>query len=373
MARLFEPLTLKSVTTRNRIVISPMCQYSAKEGLANDWHFAHLSTFALGGAGIIFTEATAVLPEGRITHGDLGLWSDEHAAALRPIVAFLKQQGAQPAIQLAHAGRKASMQRPWYGNGPLEPADIERGDLPWEIVGPSTEPVGPNWLIPHELDQVQIRELPKAFAEAAQRALSIGFTIAEVHGAHGYLLHSFLSPVSNKRTDQYGGSMANRMRLPLEVTEAVRNAWPEELPLFFRVSAIDGMEGGWELEDSVSLAKELRERGVDVIDCSSRGIAGPATVGQAPALGHQVPFSERIRREAGLATMAVGLIIDPQQAEKILAEGKADLVALAREALRNPFWPHHAYQSLVSEQDFSTWPVQYGWWLERRRYSRDNA
>ncbi|MGA1492697.1 MAG: NADH:flavin oxidoreductase/NADH oxidase, partial [bacterium] len=215
MARLFEPLTLKSVTTRNRIVISPMCQYSAKEGLANDWHFAHLSTFALGGAGIIFTEATAVLPEGRITHGDLGLWSDEHAAALRPIVAFLKQQGAQPAIQLAHAGRKASMQRPWYGNGPLEPADIERGDLPWEIVGPSTEPVGPSWLIPHELDQVQIRELPKAFAEAAQRALSIGFTIAEVHGAHGYLLHSFLSPVSNKRTDQYGGSLANRMRLPL--------------------------------------------------------------------------------------------------------------------------------------------------------------
>jgi 2,4-dienoyl-CoA reductase-like NADH-dependent reductase (Old Yellow Enzyme family)/RimJ/RimL family protein N-acetyltransferase len=369
---LFQPLQLRQVRAANRIVVSPMCQYSAEDGLANDWHFAHLAKFALGGAGIVFVEATAVVPEGRITHGDLGLWSERQQAPLSRITGFLREHGSVPAIQLGHAGRKASMQRPWFGNGPLNAEDQARGDRPWEVVAPSPLPVGSGWLNPRELSVAEIASLVQAFAEAARRAHASGFEVVEVHGAHGYLLHSFLSPLSNQRTDAYGGSLKNRMRFALEVTEAVRAAWPEELPLFFRVSAVDGVGGGWSLEDSVTLARELKTLGVDVVDCSSRGIAGPATAsGQAPRPGFQVPYARRIREEAQVATQAVGLIVTPAQAEEVLRSGSADLVALAREVLKDPFWPRHAQEHLVGE-DFTSWPKPYGWWLARRSFASGN-
>ena len=371
-SHLFRPLSLRSLTLRNRLVLSPMCQYAAEEGLANDWHFAHLAQFAIGGTGLVFTEAAAVCPEGRITHGDLGIWSEAHAQALQRVAGFLKAQGAVPGIQLGHAGRKASMQRPWFGNGPLAEADFERGDHPWEIVAPSAVPVAPGWLVPHELSLAALDELVQTFAAGAAHALAAGFEVAEIHGAHGYLLHSFLSPLANQRTDAYGGSRANRMRLALEVTEAVRAVWPEHLPLFFRVSAVDGLDGGWTLEDSVVLARELKARGVDVIDCSSRGIAGAATASQqAPQRGFQVSFAQAIREEAAVATQAVGLIVTAQQAEAVIRSGQADLVALAREALYQPSWPRQAQQQLEGDQ-FAEWPPQYGWWLERRRYARGN-
>jgi len=364
---LFTPLSLRGVRLRNRTVISPMCQYSAADGYAGDWHFAHLAKFAVGGAGLVFTEAAAVLPEGRITHGDLGIWSDRHAAPLAHIAAFLKGQGAVPAIQLAHAGRKASMQRPWHGNGPMDASDLERGEAPWPVVAASPEPVGPGWLLPAELSHDDIARVRQAFVAAAGRAARAGFQAAEIHGAHGYLTHSFLSPLSNHRNDAYGGDLAGRMRFALELTEAVRAAWPADLPLFFRISSIDAAVGGWEIEDSIVLAKALQQRGVDVIDCSSGGIAGSATAAAVPrGPGFQVPFAERIRREAGIATQAVGLILEPAQAEAVLAAGQADLIAIGREALFNPNWPLHAELALEGDAAWAAWPAQYGWWLERR-------
>ena len=364
---LFRPIQLRTLKIRNRLVIAPMCQYSAVDGMANDWHFAHLAKFAVGGAGVVFTEAAAVSPEGRITHGDLGIWSMDHARALERTVAFIKDHGAVPAIQIAHAGRKASMQRPWHGNGPLDESDFQWGEHPWEIVAHSPEPTNEGWLLPKELTKQDVQELVQNFADAAKNAHAVRFEIAEIHGAHGYLIHSFLSPLSNHRTDEYGGSLQNRMRFALEAAEAVRAVWPEELPLFFRVSATDAVEGGWLVDDSVVLAKELKALGVDVVDCSSRGIYGAATAARKiPAPGFQVPYAERIRKEAEIATQAVGLILTPEQAEAILQEGRADLVAIAREALYNPFWPLHAQEQLEPEKGFSDWPKQYGWWLERR-------
>lgn len=369
-SRLFQPLGLRQTTLPNRIVLSPMCQYSAIDGIAGDWHFAHLAHFAMGGAGLIFTEAAAVLPEGRITHGDLGLWSDLHTAPLARIARFLKSQGAVPAIQIAHAGRKASMQRPWFGNGPLDNEDAGRGEVPWEIVGPSAEPVGPGWLLPHELDLDGIRAIREAFAAAAERAARAGFEVLELHGAHGYLTHSFLSPLSNHRRDSYGGDLAGRMRFALELTERVREVWPAERPLFFRISAVDGTPEGWQIEDSIALAKELKRRGVDVIDCSSGGIAGSATAAGVPRFpGFQVPFAAAVRREAGIATQAVGLILDAAQAEAVLAAGEADLIAIGREALFNPHWPLQAALALEGEAAWALWPEAYGWWLERRARS----
>jgi len=367
VAKLFEPIVLRGVTARNRIVISPMCQYSARDGIANEWHLVHLGKFAVGGVGIVFAEATAVVPEGRITHGDLGLWSDAHAQALKPLVAFQKAQGAVPAIQIGHAGRKASMARPWYGNGPLGSADLARGDTPWPIVAPSPEPVGPGWLMPQAMSAAAIAELTRAFAAAAGRADAAGFEALEIHGAHGYLIASFLSPVSNHRNDGYGGDRAGRMRIALEVAAAVRTIWPASKPLFFRISTVDGAEGGWSVEDSVALALELKARGVDVVDCSSGGIAGSATAaGVKRRPGFQVPYAARLKRESGLATMAVGLILDGPQAEAILQAGDADLIAIGREALHDPFWALHAAEALGVGPDFGLWPPQYGWWLERR-------
>ena len=370
--RLFTPLEIRSLRLRNRVVISPMCQYSAHEGMLDDWHLVHLGRFATGGAGLVFTEATAVQKRGRITHGDVGLWCEDQIAAHARVADFVKRHGAVPAIQLAHAGRKASMQRPWFGNGPLDEADTARGDLPWQPVGPSALPVGQGWLEPQPLSSGEIQDLVGDFAATAERALRAGYQIAEVHGAHGYLIQSFLSPLSNRRNDAYGGDLKGRMRLALEVTEAVRGVWPEALPLFFRISAVDGIEGGWSLEDSVALAQELKALGVDVIDCSSGGIAGSATAaGQKRQPGFQVPYAERVRHEAGIMTQAVGLITHAQQAEEILAAEQADLIAIGREALVDPSWALQAAKTLGHDLTLEGWPEQYGWWLIRREQSSE--
>ena len=364
---LFTPVTLRGVTARNRVVVSPMCTYSAVDGMVGDWHLVHLGRFALGGAGIVFVEATAVEARGRITHGDVGIWSDAHAAALGRIAAFLKAHGAVPVIQLAHAGRKASMQRPWEGNAALTAEDAARGDTPWPIVGPTAAPMAEGWLEPKAMERADIDAVIAAFVAGARRALASGFEIAEIHGAHGYLIHSFLSPLSNTRRDAYGGGRAGRMRFALEVVEAVRAAWPEDKPLFFRVSSVDGIDGGWQLDDSVALAQALKPRGVDLIDCSSGGLSGSATAAAIPRTrGFQVPYAARIRRDAGVATQAVGLILDGAQAEAILQAGEADLVAIGREALVDPFWALHAAEALGAAEGFEHWPTPYAWWLERR-------
>ena len=367
---LFQPLELRGTLLRNRVVISPMCQYSAEEGEAGEWHYVHLASFALGGPGLIFTEAASIERRGRITHGDLGIWSDGHIPGLKRITDFIKRQGSLPGIQLAHAGRKASMQRPWHGNGPLGQADFDRGEPNWEIVAQGPEPLSDGWLAPHELSIAEIAAVANSFQTAALRALKAGFEIAEVHSAHGYLLHGFLSPLSNRRSDAYGGSAKNRMRLPLEIAEVVRGAWPHDKPVFFRVSAIDDVTGGWSLDDSVVLARELKERGIDVIDCSSGGILGSATAAAKPLNpripGFQLKFSETIKREAETRTMAVGLILDGPQAEQALRQGQADLIAIGREALYNPRWALHAAQELNVDPNFEMWPEQYGWWLTRR-------
>ena len=369
---LFTPLPLRSVTTRNRVVIPPMCTYAAAEGLASDGHLVHLGNYALGGAGIVFVEATAVEPRGRITHGCLGLWTDAQASALARIAAFLKSRGAVPAIQLAHAGRKACVQRPWLGDGPLGLApldadDVERGDRPWEVIGPTEEPAVEGWLRPRAMDRGDIDAVIAAFAAGARRALAAGFDAVEIHGAHGYLIHSFLSPLSNTRDDAYGDGRLGRMRLALEITDAVRAVWPAEKPLFFRISAVDGLEGGWQLEDSVELARALAARGVDVVDCSSGGLHGSAVSALVPrSLGFQVPFAAAIRRQAAVATQAVGLIVDGPQAEAILQAGDADLIAVGREALLDPYWAHHAAQALGADPSFARWPQPHGWYLARR-------
>lgn len=370
---LFRPLTLRGIALRNRIVISPMCQYSAHDGHLDDWHLVHLGRFATGGAGLVFTEATAVQKSGRITHGCPGLWTDSQIPGHSRVTQFALRHGAIPAIQLAHAGRKSGMQRPWFGNGPLTEADFARGDMPWQPVGPSPLPVDAGWPEPHALCAGEIQQIVEDFAAAAQRALAAGYKVAEVHGAHGYLIHSFLSPLSNRRSDGYGGDLAGRMRLALEVTEAVRAVWPDDLPLFFRTSAVDGGPDGWVLDDTIALARALKGLGVDVVDCSSRGIAGAATsaAGARRKPGFQVPYATRVRAEAGMATMAVGLITHPEQAEAIVSQGRADLVAIGREALVDPAWPLHAAAALGHDTRFETWPEQYGWWLVRRQDTSD--
>jgi 2,4-dienoyl-CoA reductase-like NADH-dependent reductase (Old Yellow Enzyme family) len=367
---LFEKIRLRDVEARNRIVVSPMCQYSAVDGMVTDWHLVHLGKFAQGGAGIVFVEATAVEKRGRITHGDTGIWDDGHIAGLRRISSFIKEQKAVPAIQLAHAGRKASMARPWFGNGPLTEADSERGDKAWSTVAPTETPIGEGWIAPRAFKKGDFEVVLNAFRQAARRAHAAGFDILEVHAAHGYLLHTFLSPLSNTRTDEYGGSLENRMRFPLEVVKAVRETWPAGKPLFLRCSSIDDVEGGWSIEDSVLLSKKLKQAGVDVIDCSSGGILGSATAATKTLVprvpGFQLPFSEQIRREAGLKTMAVGLILGGTQAEEALQGGRADLIAVGRDALYDPNWALHAARELGVDAEYAMWPEQYGWWLTRR-------
>ena len=364
---LFTPLRLREVTIRNRIVISPMCQYAAVDGRVNDWHRIHLGKFAQGGAGAVFAEATAVESTGRITHGDLGIWSDEHVAGLRDIASFISGQGAVPGIQISHAGRKASAQRPWDGNGPLDARDLgERSEAAWETVAPSPLPTDEGWPVPEELDGARLSALKDRFRTAAERALRSGFRLLEVHCAHGYLLHQFLSPLTNLRRDEYGGDAARRMRFPLEVIAAVREVWPMDLPLFVRVSAIDGLDGGLTVDDAVRFARCARELDVDVIDCSAGGLIRPAMAGSSmtPAPGYQVPYAERVRREGGIASMAVGLIHLPRQADEIIAAGRADLVAIARAALDDPNWPLHAARAL-GEEGYDSIAVNYGFFLRK--------
>ena len=376
---LFDPLKIREITLPNRIVVSPLCMYSAIEGVAQPWHFAHLSTFARGKAGLVFAEATAVEARGRITPRCLGIWTDQQAEALKPVTAFIESMGSIPGIQLAHAGRKASTKPPFVvgGGAPITRENAEAGEIPWDTVAPSAEPVTDGWPTPEELDAEGLETVKDAFVEAAKRSLQAGFKVIELHMAHGYLLHSFLSPISNLRTDQYGGSLENRMRFPLEVSQAVREVWPESLPLFARISAIDGRQGGWSMDDSVAFSRELYRAGVDVVDCSSGGIGGaprfrsddtgkPLTQDSAREPGFQVPFSRRIKEESEIKSMAVGVIVDPHQAEEIIQSGGADLVALGREIMHNPFWPLHAAEALGVDADFKMWPQQYAWAVDRR-------
>ena len=376
---LFKPLSLRGVTLPNRIVVSQLCMYSAIEGLAQPWHFAHLSTFARGKAGLVFTEATAVEARGRITPQCLGIWTDEQAQALEPIVDFIQSMGSVPGIQLAHAGRKASVRRPFTEKpgSALNEEGAARGEPPWQTVAPSDEPVGPGFPAPVALDETGLDEIKDAFVQAAKRSVNVGFGVIELHMAHGYLLHSFLSPLSNHRSDNYGGDIEGRMRFPLEVAKAVRSVIPDDLPLFSRISAIDGIKGGWSMDDSIVFCRAMADCGIDVVDCSSGGISGaprfriddkgkPLTQNSARTPGFQVPYAERARKETGIKSMAVGVIIDPHQAEEILQSGGADLVALGRELMHDPFWPLHAAEALGADPDFKMWPEQYAWAVDRR-------
>jgi 2,4-dienoyl-CoA reductase-like NADH-dependent reductase (Old Yellow Enzyme family) len=348
-SQLFQPLTIRGVTIKNRIAVSPMCQYSSADGFANDWHLVHLGTRAVGGAGLVFTEAAAVSPEGRISPDDLGIWKDEHIDMLQHITEFITAHGAVPGIQLAHAGRKASHASPWNGNGPLH--ENERG---WETVAPTALPYKEGDLTPKEMTTAEIKQLVVDFAEATKRAASAGFKIVEIHAAHGYLINEFLSPLSNHRTDEYGGSFDNRVRVLLDIVQAVQKVWKNELPLFVRLSVTEWADGGFSPEDSVELTKRLIDLGVDLIDCSSGGNAHHQKIPVGPM--YQVPLAAKIKKESGLLTGAVGLITSAQQAEQILQRGEADLIFLARQLLRDPYFPLHAAKELGVNVD---WPKQY--------------
>ncbi|MCY1081121.1 NADH:flavin oxidoreductase/NADH oxidase [Archangium lansingense] len=347
---LFTPVSFRGVTLKNRIVVSPMCQYSSEDGFANDWHFVHLGSRAVGGAGLIILEATAVEAIGRISPQDLGIWKDEHIAPLARITRFIHEQGAVAGIQLAHAGRKASTARPWEGGGPIPPG-VKNG---WKPVGPSPVPFDTEHTVPEALDEAGLQHIIRAFVDATERARAAGFRHVEVHAAHGYLLHEFLSSLSNRRTDRYGGSFENRVRLTREVVQAVRKRWPEELPLFVRISATDWAEGGWNIDESVALAKLLKQDGVDLIDCSSGALVPGVKIPSGP--GYQTMFAERIRKEASIATGAVGFIRSAFQAEHIVRTEQADVVILARELLRDPYWPLRAARELHAKV---AWPPQY--------------
>ena len=349
MCRLFTPFTLAGVTFKNRIFVSPMCQYSSRDGMPTEWHFVHLGSRAVGGAGLVMVEATAVSPEGMISPDDSGIWTDRHGEAFLPITRFIREQGSIPGIQLAHAGRKASTDLPWLGGAALSP--LARG---WQPVAPSPLPFENGYPVPRELTEADLDVVEAQFRDAARRAHAAGFQVIEVHMAHGYLLHEFLSPLTNHRTDDYGGTLDNRMRFPLRVARAVREAWPGELPLFVRISATDWVEGGWDLGQSITLAHRLKELGIDLIDCSAGFLTPDAHIPFGP--GYQTPFASAIRREAGIATGTVGFITDPAQAEQIVATGLADAVFLARELLRDPYWPLHAARALGVD---IPWPVQY--------------
>ena len=347
---LFSPLPIREVNFRNRIGVSPMCEYSSVDGFANDWHFVHLGSRAVGGAAMVMTEASAVLAEGRISPQDLGIYLDDHIPMLSRIFRFIEEQGAVPAMQLAHAGRKASTAQPWKGGGA-----VEESDGGWRpIWAPSALPFSPASITPDALNESEIARVVRAFGAAAKRAREAGAKLIEIHAAHGYLLHEFLSPLTNRREDRYGGSFENRTRLLCEVVDAIRQTWPAGLPLFVRISASDWVEGGWTIEDSVGLAKQLGPLGVDLIDCSSGGAVPNVSIPLGP--GYQAPFAEKVRAEAGIRTAAVGMITQPGQADQIVRSGQADLVFLARELLRDPYWPLRAADELKQN---GPWPIQY--------------
>mgnify|MGYP005635568247 FL=1 len=370
---LFTPLTLRNVSLKNRIAISPMQQYAAgPDGKAVDYHTVHYGRMAMGGAGLVFTEALCVAPEGRLTYSDLGIWHDEFVEPLARLADNIRALGAVPGAQILHAGRKASVQRPWQGYMPLSDQDREaRGEAPWQTVAPSPLPANPGWPTPRELTEAEIAEIVTAHGAAARRCRQAGFEVLDIHGAHGYLIHTFLSPISNQRTDGYGGDLAGRMRLALEIAAAVRDEWPDDKPLFYRLSCIDDEPDGWTMEDSIILAQELGRLGVDVIDCSSRGLGQRTTPVTVPReQGFQVPFAEGIRRNTDLKSMTVGLIMEPEFAEGVLQDGRADLIAIGREALFNPQWPLQSSLALMGDEAYDHfWRPNDAWWLEKRARS----
>jgi len=365
---LFTPMRLRGTILPNRVMLAPMSQYAAgADGIAGDWHLVHLGKFALGGMGVVMTEATAVDPDGRLSWGDLGLWSDDQIPGLRRITDFVRSQGALSGVQLGHTGRKAGQQRPWEGKGALGPTEWARGETPFPSVGPTGDPAEAGYPKPRALDETGIAGIVRKFGEAAARADAAGFDIIELHAAHGYLLASFLSPVSNTRSDAYGGDRAGRMRLTLEVARAMRATWPGHKPFFCRISVVDGTGTGWDVADSVVLSAALSECGVDLIDCSAGGLKNSTVLANAVhGPGYQVPHAAAIRRGAGVPTAAVGLILSPAQAEQILQDRAADLVALGRQALYDPYWAHHARQALQPDPAFAGWGQAARWWLERR-------
>lgn len=365
---LFSPVTLRAVTFPNRLVVSPMSQYRSRDGYTNPWHLVHLGRFALGGAGTVFCEATAVEERGRRTPGDLGLWSDAHIPGLREITDFIRAEGSIPGIQLAHAGRKASERRPWHGETPVTQEDVDlRGEAPWEAIAPSPIPYADGWPVPREMSRDDIQDVIAAFGEAARRADEAGFEMIEVYAAHGFLLHQFYSLLANQRTDEYGGSFENRIRILTQVADAIRANWPETKPLSFRLSATDWIDGGWEKEDTVRLSQILKNHGVDMIDCSSGGIGGRErprrmTIEQ----GFQIPFAKEVRAQTGLPTTGVGFIWDAAKANQMIEDGDVDFVALARELLTDPNWPLHAAKELGLDPDYDLWKPEFGWWLDKR-------
>lgn len=359
---LFRPLTQRGLTFKNRVCVSPMCQYQAIDGRMTDWHYDHHVRFAMGGVAVGIVEATGVSADGRITHGCTGLWDDSQIAPMKRVAAAYKRYDAVPGIQLGHAGRKASTARPWDGAHPLG-AD----EAPWQTIAPSALPVREGWHTPKAMDEADIARVKADFASAARRALEAGFEVVEIHGAHGYLLHSFLSPLTNRRDDGYGGGLEGRMRLPLEVAGIIREIWPEHLPVWYRASVQDGVEGGLAVADTIDLARRLKAIGIDLIDCSSGGISGSVSLATVhPGPGFQVPLAAAVREGAGIATMAVGFITEARQAEAILAEGKADMIAIAREHLADPAWAYHAALTLEAEGAHGVLPHLYHWYLERR-------
>lgn len=368
---LFTPLTLRGLTLRNRIVVSPMSQYSSVDGAPTDWHLVHLGKFAMGGAGVVFCEETSVSERSRKTYDCPGIYTDAQAKAWRRVTDFIRGQGAAAAIQLGHAGRKVATRAPWDGFAPLGEADAAHGRAPWSGLAPSPIPFKEGAMVPKEMDQDDIRHVIQLHVEAAKRSVDAGFDICEIHGAHGYIIQQFLSPITNKRKDGYGGDIQGRMRFGLELIEAVRAAWPADRPLFFRASCVDGRGGIWSLEDTTVLAGELKARGVDLLDCSSGGIEGPLTLHVVPRVpGYHVPFADHIKRETGIPTMAVGLITEAQQAEGYLRAGQCDLVALAREMMWDPNWPVHAAAALGLPKPHELLPRPYAWWLQKREDTR---
>jgi 2,4-dienoyl-CoA reductase-like NADH-dependent reductase (Old Yellow Enzyme family) len=365
---LFQPFAIRGLNLKNRLVVPPMVHYRCDPGnTCGAFHLVHLGRYALGGFGLVFVEATAVEEVGLINEHDLGIWNDAQVESFKPLVAFMRRQDTAIGIQLAHGGRKSSSQTAMQGMGPLTEENLKAGARTWQPVGPTAEPVAKGWLTPRQLTTAECKAMVGTWAAAARNAVAAGFDTIEIHTAHGYLLASFLSPVSNTRNDEYGGDRAGRMRLPLEIAEAVRREMPASMPLFVRVSSVDGTQEGWNMDDTVAFARELKQRGVDVIDCSSGGISGSATAAQVTrSLGFQVPFAECVRREADIPTMAVGIILEAEQAEAVLQNGQADLIAIGRQSQFNPNIAHHWAHELGINTRFEDWSPEYGWWLEKR-------
>ena len=369
MAQLFTPFKLRDIEFKNRIAVSPMSQYRAVGGFTNDWHLVHLGRFALGGAALVYAEATAVERDGRRTHGDLGIWDDAHVQGLARLAEFISAEGAVPGLQITHAGRKASERRPWHGETPVDAEDEQlRNEAPWAACAPSAIAYADGWPTPSAMTESDIHRVIESFGAAARRAVEAGYKIIEVYAAHGFLGHQFLSPIANQRTDEWGGSLINRMRFCVEVARAIRDNWPENYPLAFRLSATDWVDGGLEIEDTVAVARALKKEGVDIIDCSTGGIGGKDRPRRMKIeQGFQVPFAEQVKREADLASMTVGFLWDAHRCEDIIAAGQADMIAIARELLDDPNWVLHAAQTLEADVDHKLWPVESGWWLMKRQ------